>query len=75
VILAWLRTHPLGGRLAVKLALALPLGLAAGLLLGWLCDAFGVTRNLAALGAAAVAVWASMRLAGRVAAFLGIPEP
>jgi len=74
-MLAWLRANPLGGRLAVKLALALPLGLVAGLLLVGLCDVFGVSRNLAALGAAVVAVWASTRLAGRVAAVLDIPEP
>ena len=74
-MLAWLRANPTGGRLAVKLALALPLGLAAGLLLGWLCDNVGVSRNLAALGAAVVAVWAGSRLSGRLAGTLGIPEP
>ena len=74
-MLTWLRANPTGGRLAVKLGLALPLGLATGLLLAWLCDAFGVTQNLAAVGAALVAVLAGTRLAARVAGLLGIPEP
>ncbi len=74
-MLAWLRANPVVGRLAVKLAVALPLGLAAGLLLEGLCASFGWSPNLAAAGAAVVAVVAATRLAGRVATVLGIPEP
>jgi hypothetical protein len=74
-MLAWLRANPVVGRLAVKLAVALPLGLAAGLLLLWVCDMFAWSPNLAALGAAVVAVAAATRLAGRLADALGIPEP
>jgi hypothetical protein len=74
-MLAWLRANPLGGRLAVKLAVVLPLGLAVGFLLAWLCDVLGVSQNFAALGAALVALGAGLRLAGRVADFLEIPQP
>lgn len=74
-MLTWLRANPLAGRLLVKLALALPLGLGCGALLAWLCDLLGRSQNLAALGAAVVALVAATRLAGPVAGHLGIPEP
>lgn len=74
-MLIWLRANPLAGRLLVKLAVALPLGLGCGVLLAWLCDVLGLSQNLAAVGAAVVAVAAATRLAARVADHLGIPEP
>ena len=75
MILAWLRANPLGGRLVVKVAVVLPLGIACGLLLAWLCDLFALSQNIAAAGAAVVALVAGLKLAGRIADRLGIPEP
>ena len=75
LILAWLRANPLAGRLLIKLGLALPIGAGVGLLLAWLCDALGVSQNVAAVGAALAALAASARLSPAVAERLGIPEP
>jgi hypothetical protein len=74
LILRWLRANPLAGRLVVKLAVALPMGLAAGLVLAWVCDALGLTRNIAAVGAALAALAGSARVSPRLAQRLGIPE-
>jgi hypothetical protein len=74
-IIDWLRTNPLPGRLFVKLAVVLPLGLLAGVLLSELADWLGWPQNVAAIGAAMVALGAGLRLANRVADQLRIPEP
>lgn len=75
LLIDWLRANPLAGRLLVKLAVVLPLGLIAGVALSELVDWLGWPQNVAAVGAALVALGAGLRLANRAAERLGIPEP
>ena len=73
MMLAWARANPSSARIALRFVVRLVIALAVVLPARGIGDAYGVSPNVGAIGAVAVALLLGGRLADRLAAVCGIP--